>query len=127
MNKYSEIVEKLNWKNALEVQEKAIEELSCKKDWDYSNAIINSDKGCWENLFKVFEIKKVDDNLLINDYLFLLKDLNWPGALKAFEKLKSMKKGFIRPHIASSLNKAEIENDEDWKGSLLLLNNYFGF
>ena len=121
MKKYSELIEKLNWRNASEVQESAIEELSCKNDWDYSNAIINSDKGCWENLFKVFEIKKVDDKLLINDYLFLLKDLNWPGAIKAFERLKSMNKEFIRPHIASCLNKAEIENDEDWISSLRLL------
>ena len=125
MKRYIELVEKLNWNNSLEIQQNAIKELSQKKDWDYRGVIINSDKGCWENLFKVFEIVKADDSLLLNDYIFLLKDLNWPGAIIALTKLKSLQKGVINDVLFSFIEKATNEKDEDWKENLFLVANYF--
>ena len=90
MNKYPELLEKLNWNNSIEVQSRTVQELIKKNDWDYTGCIINSSKGCWENLFKIFNMIEVNDRLLIDDYLFLLKDLNWTGSLIAFNKLKVM-------------------------------------
>ena len=126
MNTYTELVAQLSWHNTSAVQAAAINALSQKNDWDYSGAIINSEKGCWVNLFKVFDIMGADDSLLINDYLLLLQDLNWPGALTAYDKLKKMKTEIIAPGLASALAKAALEQDEDWEHNLRSLADFHG-
>ena len=126
MNTYTELVAQLSWHNTSAVQAAAINALSQKNDWDYSGAIINSEKGCWVNLFKVFDIMGADDSLLINDYLLLLQDLNWPGALTAYDKLKKMKKEIIAPGLASALAKAALEQDEAWEHNLRSLADFHG-
>lgn len=93
MEKYLDVLRMLSWKESPEIQNNAIEYLSGVEDWDFRNCIINTPKDVWENILKVIKNNKsIDMHLILQDLLFLLKDLTWPGALDAFDIIKKWEK-----------------------------------
>lgn len=119
MNKYIDYINKLNWKNPSIVQKDAIEFLLNAEDWDCTGCIINSPKETWENLIDIVE--KLEDNykiMMIDDFLDLLKDLNWPGSKKAFNFLVEMPKSKILNNLEICLKKAYSEQDTIWIANL---------
>jgi len=52
-----------------------------------------------------------------------LKDLNWPGSMRLFQRLTALRKGRIDTAIAECIGFAENLRDEEWIDSLRLLQN----
>ncbi len=122
MEKYLDVLRMLSWKESPEIQNNAIEYLSGVEDWDFRNCIINTPKDVWENILKVIKNNKsIDMHLILQDLLFLLKDLTWPGALDAFDIIKKMGKEEIYLDLTKALAKANREKDEMWIDNLKLL------
>lgn len=122
MEKYLDVLRMLSWKESPETQNSAIEYLSGVEDWDFRNCIINTPKDVWENILKVIKNNKsIDMHLILQDLLFLLKDLTWPGALDAFDIIKKMGKEEIYLDLTKALAKANSEKDEMWIDNLKLL------
>jgi hypothetical protein len=46
--------------------------------------------------------------------LFLLKDMNWPGAREAFNLMRNMKAEDLIPYINQAVEQADIECDTIW-------------
>lgn len=126
MEKYLDVLRMLSWKESLETQNNAIEYLSGVEDWDFRNCIINTPKDVWENILKVIKKNKsIDMHLILQDLLFLFKDLTWPGALDAFDIIKKMGKEEIYLDLTKALAKANSEKDEMWIDNLKLLLTHF--
>lgn len=128
MDKYINYIKKLSWKNSKEMQENAIMFLSSANDWDYMGCIINTSKDIWGNLLIVIKNRnECDKILLLEDLLFLFKDLNWPGAWEAFEIIKNMKKELVKKDLEKALLQAYNEDDGMWITGLKLIIDYFHF
>lgn len=128
MDKYINYIKKLSWKNSKEMQENAIMFLSSVNDWDYMGCIINTSKDIWGNLLIVIKNRnECDKILLLEDLLFLFKDLNWPGAWEAFEIIKNMKKELVKKDLEKALLQAYNEDDGMWITGLKLIIDYFHF
>lgn len=97
-------------------------------DWDCAQCIIDTEKDVWENLVAVIENKGYDEKkILLNDFLFLLQDLNWPGARRALEIIKSMEKADVQKPLQEALLEALSLNDEMWIFGLKIVADYFGY
>lgn len=128
MNCYKEYISKLSWHKPEEYQTEAIDFLSKAPDWDFSNCIRKSSKDIWENLVKVIKNRSYNDKVkLSEELLFLLLDLNWPGALQGLEILKTLHREDIRVPLENALKSAYQKNDGNWIAYLYELIVYFKF
>ncbi|MCR5614478.1 hypothetical protein [Treponema sp.] len=128
MNDYKNYIEQLSWKNSEKEQSEAIEILSKSEDWDFTNCIRNSSKDIWENLVVVINRRSYQDKVkLADDLIYLLMDLNWPGALQGLEILKSLKKEVIQAPLEDTLYSAYVDRDGNWISNLFELIKYFKF
>lgn len=126
MEKYTEYINQLSWIMPKTEQDKAVSFLSTVNDWDYKDCIICSQKDVWENLVKVISKRKKEEvKSLLPDLLYMLKDLNWPGALNAMNIIKTFSQEEILPDIEQSLKTADSENDGIWIANLKNLVDYF--
>ena len=128
MKKYLNCLNLLSWNESLEVQNKAIEYLSEVRDWDFKGCITKTQKDVWGNMVKVImKNKNIDKRTILQDLIFLLKDLTWPGALEALNIIKEMKKEEVISDLKKALVEATNEKDEMWIDNLKLLLTHFNF
>jgi hypothetical protein len=108
-------VYKLNWHLPKTDQEDAISVLSDLSPEQVDLLIPKYGKECYENAVSILQkmgyprIKKALPRLV-----WLLNDINWPGALKAIEIFKSIDKEIIVPYIEDGCVTAIKENDPTW-------------
>ena len=116
MNKIDEIYSMLDWNKPLYIQEMG------RKLALYSNNISDFlqpltpmyNKNIWENCAKVLS-EKTDDVLepYLKELLEWLQDINWPGALIIFERLKVFSGNKLKKPFLDSLTIAtNIKNEE---------------
>jgi hypothetical protein len=108
-------VYQLNWKLPKDDQENAIRILSNLSNEQVDLLIPKYGKECWENAVSILQkmgyprIKKAIPKLV-----WLLQDINWPGAREALEILKSIDKEIIVPYIEDGCVIAFNDKDEQW-------------
>jgi len=125
MNNLNDIYEKLDWNQPEEIQEEGRKEASKIEDITLLMQPLY-EKRLWDNCARV--IYKKDDETLIpylGKLFEWLQDLNWPGAMIIFERLKKFKPENIKLSYENTIQEAFNKNDENWLYSLsyLLLNN----
>jgi hypothetical protein len=106
----------------------AVKDKAKHDDSDLKDIIQNSSKEKWFNI--VASIKKMGyprNKNAIHGLLFLLKDMNWPGADESFLLIKEMPRGDIKQPLQMALNQADKENDTVWIAGLRPLINHFNF
>ncbi len=121
-------VRELDWSYPIETQDKAMDFLS-KADDEYIGLIFDKKlKSTWENAVKV--IKKIGfpkNKPLLSELVWLLQDINWPGAAGAMEILSSTEKTAVIPIIEEALLKADAKNDSMWIGGINLVVKKAGY
>ncbi|HBB15148.1 MAG TPA: hypothetical protein DCZ76_12875 [Treponema sp.] len=123
---YEEYISKLSWHRTESEQKEAIRFLTQAPDWDFSNCIRKSSKDIWENLVAVIKKRSYEEKVqLAGELLYLLMDLNWPGALQALGILKGIRKEDILPPLESALKSACLEKDGNWLSYLYELVVHF--
>lgn len=128
MNNYSDYFKLLNWHKTVEEQKIAIDYLTQCNDWNFKGCIINTSKDFWENVIKIISNKNRDNQVqMIYEMMYLLKDLNWPGALEALKILKTFNKYEITNDLEKSLSEAYRIKDTVWIANLKLLIEYYKF
>lgn len=115
-------VHELDWSYPVETQNEAIDILS-RIDGEYLCFVFDKNqKATWENAVKV--IRKIGfpkNRPLLSDLVWLLQDINWPGALDAIEILSSIEKTIIIPIIEKALLTANSNGDSMWIAGISLL------
>ena len=113
------VVEKLNWRLPDEVQQDAYDVL-LKADIDDTSLFIQSDmKYTWYNAVKLLsEIGYPKNKAALPRLIWLLSDVNWPGALEAIEILKNIDQAELIPLIRQALEAANDEKDTMWIGGI---------
>ena len=113
------LVTELDWSQSKEVQNRAISALSKTEESNY-DLLINKDmKFTWKNAVKVIKnIGYPKSKSLIPDLIWLLLDINWPGALEAVELLSKVDKETLVPHLEKALHEADADNDYMWIGGI---------
>ncbi len=109
------LISDLNWKNSIELQKMAIENLMKIEDMQVIHLIKPIAKSHWQNAALV--IKKIGyprNRQAIPGLIEWIQDMNWPGAEIAFEILLSIDVSILLPHIEIAIQKAINENDEIW-------------
>lgn len=128
VDKHLQDIQNLSWNKSAETQKNAMMNLVAATDWDCAQCIIDTEKDVWENLVAVIENKGYDEKkILLKDFLFLLQDLNWPGARRALEIIKSMEKADVQKPLQEALLEALSLNDEMWIFGLKIVADYFGY
>lgn len=121
-------VEMLDWKNSQEEQSKAIHILSQIDEMDLGIILDKSKKSTWENAVKVIkQIGFPKNKSLLSELLWLLQDVNWPGAIEAIEILTSIDKKAVAPLIEQAIHSADLNEDFMWLGGLSLLVSKAGY
>lgn len=126
MEFFIEILQMLDCRNELEIQNKGIELAANFNDISVFILPMHPlyNKNVWENCAKIIE-KKSDQELApyIIRLFEWLQDLNWPGAFIIIERLKLIDgKLLINPYI-ETLRKAinYSEDDREWLDNLTIL------
>jgi hypothetical protein len=127
------IIKKINdkyidWKNSVEQQLNDTERLlNCSKI-DIANLIPGKGKMTWPNVVEA--IKRIGypkNTTAIPGLLYLLQDINWPGALEGLELLSEMKKTDIQKPLEQALHQAFTETDDMWIAGLKMVVEKFQF
>ena len=115
-------VRELDWRYPADVQQNAVRALT-QTDDQYLHMILDKhQKATWENAVQVIgKIGYPRNAPLLSDLIWLLQDVNWPGADKALEILSSLDKKFLMPLIEEALCTAEADHDTMWIGGINLL------
>ncbi|MEK3728655.1 MULTISPECIES: hypothetical protein [unclassified Lysinibacillus] len=72
-------------------------------------------KECWENAVDVvISIGYPNNKVALPKLYELFKDLNWPGASKALDYIKSLERHVNSIYIENACAKAVEENDTEW-------------
>ena len=121
-------VHKLDWSYPVETQNKAID-ISSKIDEEYVSFIFDKNqKSTWENAVRVIrEIGFPKNKPLLPNLVWLLQDINWPGALEAMEILSSIEKTIVLPIIEKALLMADANADSMWIAGINLLVKKAGY
>ena len=118
----NDILKMLDWNNDIEIQREGREKA---KQIECLSAFMQPmDKGynknVWENCALVLSEK--EDDLLwpyLSRLLDWIQDLNWPGAIIIFERLKKYQKyEYLVEEIQDSIKIAKALNDEIWLENL---------
>lgn len=119
-----EIMEMLDWNQSDEVQEKGRELARKVKTLNaflrpYYNG---KSKSLWDNCAIILS-EKTDKDLAphFTSLIYWIQDLNWPGALIIFERLKNFKEVLIDNDIKRYIEEADLLKDEIWKENLQAL------
>lgn len=114
MENIKEIYEMLNWKNPVETQLKGIELAKKVVDlnlliWPPSVPAVPSVHEHCANILS----EKSDEILepYLDSLLEWLQDLNWPGGLTIFERLKIFSASLLKPHLEKAVYAALEIND----------------
>ncbi len=114
----------LDWNQPLSVQQNAMDYLLKTED-KYLHLLFVFDgkyKFTWENSMEIIsEIGFPRNKILLPRLIYLLQDINWPGARKAVEILKSCDKKILVPLVENTLIQAYKSNDFMWIGGLKLV------
>ena len=91
--------------------------LKLSKDLNYANSkfIRPYEKKYWEDAAKVLEARGypiIKDVIL--DVFEWMKDMNWPGALIAYDILKKLPEDILVENLETSIQKAISTNDIGW-------------
>jgi hypothetical protein len=129
MNNLETNILNLSWHKPVDIQEKAIKELSSRlKGNDVvflakkSNELCS--KECWHNASVILKQIGYPNNKAAFPYLMeWFQDLNHPGVANIIELLSEIDKNELKPHIEKGILKAIEEKDEDWGLGLLTLLN----
>lgn len=117
----NELLEKMDWYIPRPIQNEAIKILIAEGDEDDFGKLLpvgyNAclDKGTLNNI--VYVLKKVGYPLnrkSVTGLLFLLMDVNWPGARQAVDVLLDMDQTFLIPHLEKAIHMAYAEKDDLW-------------
>lgn len=115
INIIKKYVNNLDWTKPANVQEEAILYLS-SVDPQYQSFVFDKEqKHTWENAVRIIKnvgYPKNKDN--IPQLIWLLKDVNWPGALDAIDILKELDRKLVIPLIEENTLIAHAEKDEMW-------------
>lgn len=105
----------LSWFQTKEKQEIAIQNLIKHKEKFIDSLLTKSAKDQWHNAVRVIgKLEYSDQVRMIAQMLFLLKDVNWPGAVEAIKIMESITPAELKPHIIRALVEANEENDTVW-------------
>ncbi len=121
-------VHELDWSYPTEIQSRAVNFLS-KVDEEYIVLIFDKKlKSTWENAVKVIRrIGFPKNKPVLSGLVWLLQDVNWPGAMESMEILSSIEKTAVIPIIEEALLKADAEHDTMWIGGINLLVEKAGY
>ncbi|MBQ7011413.1 MAG: hypothetical protein IJN63_06870 [Clostridia bacterium] len=121
----NEAIEKLDWSYALPDQNSAVALLSSMSEQYDTQLIFDKKRKCtWENAVKVIELIGYPKNAaLLHNIIWLLQDVNWPGALHGIEILAALDKRVVIPLIEEALFEADEKDDSMWIGGLKMLSN----
>ena len=112
-------IKNLNWTLPTNIQQNAIRDLLNIDDDNVAMLIDPNQKYTWENATLVIEqIGYPKNSKALPGLLWLLQDINWPGALKAIEILKSTDKLVILPLVEQTIIKAYEDEDYMWLGGI---------
>lgn len=116
------LVKNLGWDQPQEKQDEAIQFLSEIDEKYYYLIFDKTSKATWENAVEVIRrIDKEKARFFIPILLWLLQDINWPGALQATEILSEFDKEIIMPLLERTIREAYRQGDYMWLGGLKLL------
>lgn len=105
----------LSWFQTEEKQEIAIQKLIKHKEKLFDSLITKSAKDQWHNAVKLIgKLEYSDQVRMVPQMLFLLQDVNWPGAVEATKIMESITLEELKPHIIRALVEANEENDTIW-------------
>jgi len=112
----------LDWSRPIEVQNNAINILA-KTDEEYISLIFDKNlKSTWENVVKIAKrIGFPKNKVLLPELVWLLQDINWPGAAEAVKILSSIEKATVLPILENSLLMADADGDTMWIAGINLL------
>lgn len=116
-------MEKLDWNLSDEIQKEGIEQAKKVKNFSVFLQPNNKkyNKNVWENCSTILSEKTNEELLPFLVPLFeWLKDINWPGALNIWMRLKSFDKNCLTLVISYCLMRAKEENDNEWYNNLIL-------
>lgn len=109
------LLDSLSWECSEEEQNEAIEKLIPHKHHLFKSLITNTGKKQWDSAIRlVGKLKYIDQVQMIPQLLFLLKDMNWPGAQAAVNIMSKMDRFDLEPFIIDALITANRENDSVW-------------
>lgn len=113
-------IDSLSWDLPEEQQRQNIARICIESDDDIKMLILPYQKQrCWENC--AILLSKLDDDVLIPFIPQLLewyKDLNWPGLDIIHKRIKQFPSDVVNVALASALNIAKTEDDEEWVENL---------
>ncbi|OPH51156.1 hypothetical protein BC351_35475 [Paenibacillus ferrarius] len=106
----------LKWSMPENAQEEAVNYFSNKIEDKYISRLIqDTDKDTWGNSMKIIRSLGKDRAIIaIQWLLYLLKDLNWPGASESIEVIKQFDTNELIPFIDTVLDQADLEEDSMW-------------
>lgn len=105
----------LNWNLPKEIQNEAKEFLYQIPNEKLPLIFQKYAKECWKNAVDIVIFIGYPENELALPKLYeLFKDMNWPGALKSLEYLKSLERSINSKHLENACSKAVEEKDLEW-------------
>lgn len=117
-----QLKQSLDWKHSKEEQDSAINNLS-KVNEKYFYLIFDKTlKETWENAVLVIDkIGMPQNEFFIPTLLWLLQDVNWPGAVRAIDILLKQDKNILIPQLEEKIKEAYQNEDYMWLGGLKML------
>lgn len=126
----NQIADGLDWNRSRQMQKNAIAEavsVILENKVSLAQLFAKTSKSSWENYCEVVEKVGCPANYVaIPSLLFLLQDINWPGANKAIEILSSIDRGVILSVLEKTIQRAYNDDDAMWLAGLKLLVNRMG-
>ncbi len=117
-----ELVNKLSWNYPDDVQKKSISSLVNLGEQYLDSLFDPFRKDTWENYVKVVGLVGFPANeKAIPSLLWLLMDMNWPGAEAAMDLLSSLKKQTIILEVEKAIIEAYEKEDYMWLYGLKIL------
>ena len=115
-------IRELDFKLPMTVQQNAVDCLMKTED-KYLNLLFDTKLKCtWENSVKIIDkIGFPRNEVLLPKLIWLLQDINWPGALMAAEILKSIEKRTLVPLVEKAIIQAYEYEDYMWIGGLKMV------
>ncbi|MBA2937060.1 DUF5071 domain-containing protein [Paenibacillus sp. CGMCC 1.16610] len=108
------LLSSLSWNRPIEEQSMAVEKLINLKEF-FEGLITQTSKDQWDNCMKIInEMEYHDQVRMIPQMLFLLKDMNWPGASEAYNLMLKMKVEDLTPYIIQAIEMADDTCDTNW-------------
>lgn len=123
------LIKMLDWKYPEKDQLYAIERLSETKKEFYFMLFNWNAKSTWENAVTVIGNLGFPNNKpLLKHLIWLMKDVNWPGAQKAIKILGNINdRQYLLEKLEEYIELASMEKDQMWLGGLKCVVKAAGF